>query len=248
MLLPQMRPYSEKISVIIPVYNQEATIKENILSLKRKLNYIGLNREFEFIVIDDGSDDGTWERVAELRHDDICVYGNAYNEGKGAAFKAAYEHATGDYIMLIDSDAQIDCEDLYTFFNIMLLYRADAVVGNKRHEYSNVRYSLPRWIVSNVYSCLCRTLFGIRLRDTQCGMKLFKRKAIARAMDRVLVKRFAFDLELIVALREQGVRIADAPVCVREQQGSGSVNIGNIIYTLKDTLAVWWRKKKGWYK
>lgn len=244
-----MKRVQEKVSVIIPVYNQEKTIKNDIVNLKRKLNYIGLNKDFELIIVDDGSTDETYWAIDELRGG-VADYAltKHENEGKGAAFKDGFKYAWGDYIMLIDSDAQIDCEDLHTFFNIMSLYRADVVIGNKRHLYSQVKYSPIRWIVSNTYNFVCRVLFGIRLRDTQCGFKLFKKKALTKIMPRLLVKRFAFDLELIVALRANNFRVADAPVCVSEQQGSGSVSIRNIIDTARDTLAVWYRKQKGWYK
>ena len=67
-------------------------------------------------------------------------------------------------------------------------------------------------------------------------------------MHKILVKRFAFDLELLVALKENNMRVADAPVYVTEPMGTGSVSVDNIINVAKDTMAVWWRKQNGWYK
>lgn len=243
-----MSTFKEKISVIIPVYNEGDKIIGNMIALKEKFKYIGLNREFEYILVDDGSTDDTFDRINEIGVCDLAIT-MIINQGKGAAFKRGLKYAWGDYIVLMDSDAQIDAEDLYTFFNIMMIYRADAVIGNKRHAYSQVQYTPTRWIVSNVYNIICRILFGFKLRDTQCGFKLFKKEAIHKVMKKLLIKRFAFDLELIVAMREQHLRIADAPVRVREQQSGGSITRENIYMTAKDTLAVWYRKNiKGWYK
>lgn len=241
-----MKKIKDKISIIIPAYNCADTIISDLKILKEKLKYIGLNREFEIIIVDDGSSDNTYDMFNGSEYCD-CAARLIENSGKGAALKEGFQHAGGEYVVFIDTDAQIDCEDLMTFFNLMDLYQADAVIGNKRHIYSDVKYNLIRWIVSNVYNLLCRFLFGIKLRDTQCGFKLFRRRALLKIMSILLVKRFAFDLELIVAMKSQGLRIADAPVRVMLQKNAGSVSWRNIYMTAIDTLAVWYRWQKGWY-
>ncbi len=242
-------PIKDKISVIIPVYNQEKTIADNIHAIQQKLQSIE-NKEFEIILVDDGSTDDTFFTMesAARQYNNMTMIMKVKNEGKGAAFLKGYCKATGDYIVLMDSDLQIDLLDLMSFFNIMDMYRAPVVTGNKRHKYSYTHYSLLRQIVSFSYNIMCRVLFGFSLRDTQCGMKLFKKWALDKVYPKLLVKRFAFDLELLMAFRENYIRIADAPVYVEEQRGKGSVNVGNIIDTARDTLAVWYRVKKGWYK
>ena len=243
-----MQTYKEKISIIIPVYNEAERIAHNIAKIREKLSYISLNREFLLVIVDDGSIDNT-EKI--LLDDPSNFVLHQSNQGKGAAFINGYKRIAGekgDYIVLMDSDLQIDIFDLEAFFNIMTVYNAPVVIGNKRHHYSYTHYTLIRRIVSWTYNLMCRLLFRIPLRDTQCGMKLFKRAALETIIPKLLVKRFAFDLELIVALREKNIRIADAPVNVAKQIGHGSVNLQNIIDTARDTLAVWYRKQKGWYR
>jgi glycosyltransferase involved in cell wall biosynthesis len=156
--------------------------------------------------------------------------------------------ATGEYCLVIDADLQIKPIEIKTFIKLLDLYDADVVIGNKRHCYSNVEYPLRRRIVSYCYNLMNRIIFGISLRDTQCGFKLFKKSALDMVMDKVLVKRFAFDLEVMVALHDNKVRIVDAPVYVEKSTSAGSVNAENIFNTLKDTLAVFVRRQKGWYK
>lgn len=226
------------VSVIIPIYN-DPNIKESITELQHILPI-----DHEIILVDDGS-----------KLNGSVFYGNKvwflskpFNEGKGAAIKTGLKYAKGEYIAIMDADLQIDPDDLTTFFNIMELYGADAVIGNKRHPYSVVHYSPLRWVVSNSYNALCRLLFGIQLRDTQTGLKLFRREALKKVMDKVMVKRFAFDIELIIALRDNSFRVADAPVFVKQTIGKGSVSMGSITQTLIDTLAVFYRRSLGWYR
>ena len=243
-----MQNVKEKVSVIIPVYNEEQTIARNIEKIKENLDAISDNREFEIIVVDDGSTDDTLQAVEWMQYSLAEIEWTLFNNGKGAAFLKGCEKVTGDYVVLMDSDMQIDIHDLESFFRISLLYNAPVVIGNKRHHYSYTHYSLVRRIISRGYNFMCRMMFGFNLRDTQCGMKLFKRSALDKIKDKLMVKRFAFDLELIVAFRENDIRIATAPVRVEKQKGSGSVNIRNIIDTARDTLAVWLRKMRGWYR
>ena len=235
-----------RLSIVIPVYNDEANIKANLTRILDTMKMLAI--DFEIIVIDDGSTDNTWQEVDSIKDNRISLYMEPRNQGKGWAFLNGCKHAQGEYIALMDSDLQITPWELIAFFRIMHLYDADVAIGSKRHPYSNVRYTLARWLVSNAYNLMCRLLFGISLRDTQCGLKLFKRSALEKVITKILIKRFAFDIELITALKEHNIRIADAPVNISRQYNQGSVQLGNICQTFKDTLAVWWRKRKGWYR
>lgn len=229
------------ISVILPVHNEEQNILKNIQKLKR-----AVPKPYEIIVVDDGSDDDLFLKLEGRKDVKFCR--KHVNQGKGAAVKTGAKMASGDFVILIDGDLQIDPKDIETFFKVMELYDADVVIGNKRHLYSSVNYSTLRWVVSNSYNLLCRVLFGIQLRDTQTGLKLFKKSVLFSILDKVLVKRYAFDIEVIVALKDNSFRIVDAPVSVHKTVGSGSVSLCNILNTFKDTLAVWYRRKIGWYK
>lgn len=233
-----------KLSVIMPVYNDEKNIAGNIKRIINILKVLGIT--FELIVVDDGSTDKTAPHIP--MHENIRDVYMQPNQGKGKAFIAGYVRAKGDYIALMDSDLQLSPWEFISFFRIMHTYDADVVIGSKRHPYSNVKYTPVRWIVSNTYNLLCRFLFGISLRDTQCGLKLFKHQVLERIETKLLVKRYAFDIELITALRENNIRIADAPVNVYRRYNQGSVDLPNILQTFKDTMAVWWRKQRGWYK
>jgi len=236
-----------KISVIVPAHNEEQHIAQNISVIISTLYGLGIT--YEIIVIDDCSDDDTYLATDKVsRERGVVIYRKVKQQGKGAAIKTGWKMATGEYCLVIDADLQIKPIEIKTFIKLLDLYDADVVIGNKRHCYSNVEYPLRRRIVSYCYNLMNRIIFGISLRDTQCGFKLFKKSALDMVMDKVLVKRFAFDLEVMVALHDNKVRIVDAPVYVEKSTSAGSVNAENIFNTLKDTLAVFVRRQKGWYK
>ena len=233
-----------KISVVIPVHNEEHCIEKNIAIVADTLN--GLGYEHEIIIIDDCSQDDTFLQLSKQKN--ISVFRKVVCQGKGAALKTGWKMATGDYVVFLDADLQISPKEIKTFFKIMEFYDADVVIGNKRHAYSNVEYPFMRKIVSAGYYLIVKILFDLPLRDTQAGFKLFRKEVLDLIMDKILVKRFSFDLEILVALRDNNIRVADAPVYVSRPSGIGSVSIGTMIETFKDTLAVFYRRMKGWYK
>ena len=225
------------ISAIVPAYNEENTILGTVSRLQEYCSQV--------VVVDDGSTDDTY---FILDKSSATVIRKNMPQGKGAAIKTGYRFVdrNSEYVLLIDAD-QFDPKEIETFLNVMKLYNADAVIGSKKHEYSVVDYSPLRRFISEGYRLLIWIFFGLPLRDTQCGFKLFKREALDRVLSKVVTKQFAFDLELLVAMREQKFRVVDSPVFVYKAEKS-SVRMGHIFQTLVDTFAVFYRKQKGWYK
>ncbi len=150
-------------------------------------------------------------------------------------------------MVIMDADLQIDPCDIDTFFNIMELYNADVVVGNKYHIYSNIEYPIIRKLISGGYRILVKLLFNLPLRDTQCGFKLFKRSVIYKIIPVLKETRYCLDLEMLIALRKKGIRVVDAPVYVRKQDNVGSISLKNILITFLDTIKVWVKMVKGYY-
>ena len=167
--------------------------------------------------------------------------------GKGNAIREGVEHSQGSHILFMDNDLQIPPQEIYPFFKIMELYNADAVIGNKYHPYSNIQYTWWRRIVSVSYRLLVKFLFDLHIKDTQCGFKLFKKEPLLLIMDKLITDRYATDLEIIIALRDNGFRVVDAPVYVKKQVNKGSVSIDSIIVMIIDTFRIWWHRQGGWY-
>ena len=161
--------------------------------------------------------------------------------GKGNAILQGLKLVKEDYVVIMDADLQIDPCDIDTFFNIMELYNADVVVGNKYHIYSNIEYPLIRKVISLGYRLLVKILFNLPLKDTQCGFKLFRRSVIDKIIPVLKETRYCLDLEMLIVLRKKGIRVADTPVYVRKQDNEGSVNLSNVLVTFVDTIRVWIR-------
>ena len=183
------------LSVIIPIFN-EVYLAENIIRLRNVLP-----KDHEIIVVDDGSFFPSPVTSSWGQENPLHFIRKRINEGKGAAIKTGLLYASGEHILIIDGDLQINPVDVYVFLARMSLYNADAVIGNKRHLYSIVDYSFGRWVISNTYNFLCRCLFNIQLRDTQTGLKLFKKQALDKIMN---LSRFGGSLYLLHA----GIRYA----------------------------------------
>jgi glycosyltransferase involved in cell wall biosynthesis len=238
------------ISVIIPVFNGEEIIGKSIDTVGSVFNKLGY--KYEIIVVNDGSTDDTNLVISmiELLNKNVISYSKPTNQGKGSAIMTGLKIASknSEYVIVMDADLQIQPSEITTFFKIMDLYDADVVIGNKRHSYSNTNYSLLRGIISNGYYFMVWILFQLPLKDTQCGFKLFKKDALNKVMQKLKTKQYAFDLEVLIAMRDRDIRVSDAPVKVRKQTGKGSVNIMTILKTFKDTITIFIRRMTGWYR
>jgi hypothetical protein len=147
----------------------------------------------------------------------------------------------GAYLGFIDADGDIDPHLLISFIELVGVYQPDIVLASKRHPMSVVHYPRIRRIYSWGYQQLIRVLFRLEVRDTQTGLKLMKREVLAEALPRMVEKRFAFDLELIVVARHLGHgRVFEAPVRIKHQFKS-TVSLKSVRGMLLDTLGIFYR-------
>ncbi len=225
----------KKLSVIVPVYHLEKEIHSNLLNMKSKISQITSN--YEIIVVVDGMSDHSFEEAKKV--EGIKVYGYKRNQGKGYALKYGFYKSTGDIITFIDADSDIDPAQLRLFYNY--LSSADMVIGNKRHPFSKVKYPLKRRILSRGYSLIIKMLFGLKLHDTQTGIKLFKREVLEVVLPLALVKKFAFDLELCFLATKQGFRIVEVPVYIKKGFSKSTIEFSDVTSVFRDTLAIWYR-------
>jgi glycosyltransferase involved in cell wall biosynthesis len=229
----------DKISVIIPAYNEEAYVSDCIRETLRALD----GSACEVIVVDDGSKDGTRSAALSAAAGNGCVkvVGYEINQGKGCALKHGFAHATGEMIAFLDADMQIHPRQLLVLYGMMRTSGADVVVGCKRHARSQVDYPFFRRLVSVGYLALTRLLFGLQLKDTQTGIKLFRREVLIRVWPRISIRRFAFDLALLVGATRFNYHIVEAPISINLQRTKhGRIGIGAIARTLLDTLVIFY--------
>jgi len=234
--------FTGKLSVVMPAYNESASIVKNVAEAVQTLS--GFGYDYEIVVVDDGSVDDTHSHVMQIaaaydpkvrvvRYDD--------NRGKGGALICGTTYTTGDYIAFLDADMELHPEQLPLFLEIMAAQGADVVIGSKRHPLSNVEYPRIRRIYSAGYFALVWLLFGLPLRDTQTGLKVFRRQVLQDVFPRVLVKRFAFDIEVLANAHRLGYKIVDAPVTMRFSRRYGRITFDDVRTILLDTLAIFYR-------
>ena len=228
-----------RLSVIMPLYRLASAARENILATDRLYREHGVRAEL--IPVDDGSEDGTDAILEDLKSDTIKPVVCKRNGGKGAALRAGFAASTGEYVLLLDGDLDIHPKQTPYFFASMVRNKSDIVCGSKRHKRSVVKYPWHRRLVSFVYFSLVRLFVGLPVTDTQTGMKLFKREALGPALARMLVKTYAFDLELLAIAASRGAKISEAPVVIRFGAKFGALNPRTIYSMAMDSLAVFYR-------
>jgi len=223
----------------MPMYNEELAVAANILETDGYFKKLGV--EYEIIVVDDGSKDLTYEKALRVNKDHIKIHKLEKNAGKGEALKEAFNKCGGDLVMFLDGDLDIHPKQFEVLFDTMKNEGADTVIGSKRHPKSVLNYPKVRKFLSAGYFFIVKILFGMPLRDTQTGIKLFKAEVLSKVFHKVLIKRYAFDLELLVLVHHHGFKISEAPVVVDYKGKYGHITFGVIFKMLWDTMAIFYR-------
>lgn len=227
------------LTVVVPAFNPGSQFG---LYLEGLLNALDLSdTTYEVISVSDGSTDGSHSLAGELESRGVRSIYYQTNRGKGFALRTGLSNARGRYIAFIDSDGDLDPTEIKSFVTIMNTYDADLVVGSKRHPLSQVDYPPIRRLMSFTYYVFVRLFFGLKIRDTQTGLKLAKREVLAQVLPRMLEKRFAFDLEMLVVAKRLGfTRFFEAPVRI-DYQFSSTISGKAAWRAFLDTLAIFYR-------
>lgn len=236
------------ISVIIPAFLQEKSIEKDLRRIKLVMDQI--RHDYEIIVVVDGLADKTYQNAKKVKSSKIIITGYRHNHGKGNAIRFGMAKAKGNIIAFIDSGMDIHPNGLSMLLEHFEWYKADIIVGSKLHPVSKVNYPLQRKILSVGYRMLVKILFGLHIRETQVGLKFFRRKVLEDVLPRLLVKKYAFDIEILaIAHHLEYKRIYEAPVELDFKEKSSIAPIVSasfwktILHMLWDTLAVFYRLK-----
>jgi glycosyltransferase involved in cell wall biosynthesis len=201
-----------ELSFVVPAYNEEEFIENTLWTLdevvKNKVPY-------EIVVVNDGSLDETFARATTYarRNGHVKVVSYPSNMGKGHAVKAGFMQTTGDVVVFVDSDMEIDLHTISRYIDA--LDHCDIVIASKWHPDSVVEMPLTRKIMSHGFNVLVQLLTGFPLRDTQVGLKAMKKSAFVNIFPRLAVKRYAFDVELLTVANLYGLRIVEMPTRIR---------------------------------
>jgi glycosyltransferase involved in cell wall biosynthesis len=235
-----LQDFAGKISVIMPAFNEEQVVYHSIQETASAL----AGYDYEIIVVDDGSSDRTYLESQRATLENPCVRAVRYgrNGGKGHALRYGFDHCSGDLVAFLDADLDLHPRQLHTLYRVMQETGADVVIGSKRHPESRLDYPWHRKLFSTVYFRLVKALFGLAVRDTQTGIKLFRHAVLADAFPRIQTMGYAYDLELLVAATRFGHHIAEAPVELSfQRQPQGRIGVRSILAMSWDTLCILYR-------
>ena len=232
-------PAPIQLSVVVPAYREGRRIYDNLTRLVKELDKLGTT--YEVVVVSDGNTDATVREALRVDSPAVKVFHYPMNVGKGFALSCGVDQSVGALVTLIDADMELDPANIRGFIALMQASQCDAVIGSKRHPLSKVAYPRLRRFQSAIYQVVIRMLFNLDVRDTQTGLKLFRRHVLRETLPLLAVKHFAFDLELLVVARQLGYKnVQEAPISL-DYKFESTVNLGSAWRILWDTAAIFYR-------
>jgi len=221
-----------ELSLVIPAYNEAGNLEEIVTRALEALPRVSC--DFEVLVVDDGSTDGTSglaDRLAE-ETDSVRVVHHPRNLGYGQAQISGFKAARGELVALVPADNQFHIEDLARY--LPLVNNADVVLGIRTQRQD----TFLRKVVSRIFNFSMALIFGLRLKDIN-WVKLYKRKVLC-AVD-IECNGFAIDAEILVKAKRKGFRFAqvDVPHYPRRWGEPTGVNIRNILSTMRELFWLW---------
>lgn len=215
-----------KLSIIIPVFNEEMTVEE--ILKKVKLLKLPNKLRKEIIVINDGSSDKTKKMLAKIKK--IRLFHHKKNRGKGAAVKTGLNHATGHIVAIQDADLEYDPKDLLRLVNPIINNKSWVCFGTRLKDYplklfGKNRTILPsHWVANRTLSYLTNLIYGSKLSDMETCYKVFKREVLEDV--ELKSKRFDFEPEITAKILKKGYQILEIPIKVKPRTKKEGKKIG----------------------
>lgn len=228
-----------KLSIIIPVFNEEKTIGEIIKRVSR-IDIVSVTKEI--IVVDDGSIDATASIISNLKSQISnlkCLY-HKKNLGKGAAVRTGISHASGDYVIIQDADLEYNPSDIPRLIDLVRNRKAQVVYGTRLNRLPNLKRDertfqfLLHYFGNRLLSLLTSILYGQWITDMETGRKLFPKKALDNI--KLNARSFDFEPEITAKLLKRGYKILELPISTKPRGYAE----GKKLHTLRDgSIALW---------
>lgn len=226
------------ISIVVPAYKE----KDNIARTIQALEAYAVKQPYniEIIIAIDGCQE-TFDAAFPFESELTSVNLSTPNQGKGWALKYGLSFAKGKYVIFYDAGLDFPVENISLVIATLQITECPIVIGSKRARGSVIKYPLYRKFISSLAQLTTFVLFGLGVKDTQVGLKGFERDKITFIMDQMLVKRYAFDIEMLVLARYYGYPILEVPVRLYLNLTSTGITYKAIRDTLIDTLGIFYR-------
>lgn len=239
-----------RLSIVIPAYNESRRIRP---SLEKILAYVrSRNLSAEIIVVDDASGDNTAELVGEWArsHPEARLLSNNRNRGKGFSVRRGVLEARGEWVLFTDADLSAPIEETDKLVAALEREQAAAAVGSRalRRELVGIHQPFFREWSGRFFNVLVRLLTGLKIHDTQCGLKLFRREATRRAFELQTSRRFGFDPELLFLIERTAGRVVEVPVRWDNSPATKVRFLRDSSQMILDLIRIRWNQYRGRYK
>jgi glycosyltransferase involved in cell wall biosynthesis len=237
------------LSVVIPAFNEASRVGKTLEQVRLYL----ASKSFasELILVDDGSSDGTPELFCAIQsgYANVRVFRNQPNRGKGFSVRRGVLEARGSLVLFSDADLSAPVEETDKLIAALESTGADAAVGSRALDRGliGVRQPWHREFAGRCFNLLVRSLTGLKVHDTQCGLKLFRRATTRRAFEMQRVERFGFDPEVLFLITRLGGKIVEVPVRWNDNPASKIHLAHDSTRMFLDLLMLRWRALTGQY-
>ena len=215
-----------KLSVIIPCYNEKKTIQAILKKIIESLNNYKIV-DYEIIIVDDSSDDGTKELLDEIKNKEkMIIFFHETNLGKGAAIQTAIQHITGDVTIIQDADLEYDPYDYNKLLLPFFETNADVVYGSRflgGGKYTRIHF-FWHYLANKILTFFCNSLINLNLTDMETGYKVFK-SSILKSIT-LQEKTFAFEPEITIKLSKKGCKFYEVPITYNGRSYEDGKKIG----------------------
>jgi len=223
-----------KLSIIIPVYNEDGTVNKIIQKVKK----LKLPIKKEIIVIDDGSTDKSFEIIKNTSG--IKIIRHKKNKGKGATIRTALKYLTGDIMIIQDADLELNPEEIINVINPIIKGKAKVVYGSRNIHKIKEGRQLRFYIGGLLVTWVTNLLYKTKLTDEPCGYKAFKTEII-RELE-INSDGFEWEPEITAKIAKKGIKIYEVPVSYVPRREGKKINWKDGIKAL--WTLIYWRFKK----
>lgn len=228
------------LSVVIPAYNEASRLG---LTLKKLNSFLSCkDYDYEVIIVDDGSTDGTSSVASEStlsKSGKLSIIKNNRNKGKGFSVRKGMASSKGDYVLFTDADLSTPIEELDKLFSY-IGKGFDAAIGSRSIKGANIQAHQPfyREYMGKLFNKIVR-LFVLRgIIDTQCGFKLFKKTLVKDILPYLNIEGFAFDVEILYLAGKKGYSIKEVPIVWLDSPASKVNAVSDSLRMLMDILSI----------
>jgi len=239
-LLEGQRGREWKVTVVLPAHNEVRSLRRAVEETVEFLESV--NQDFEILIAEDGSTDGTAEVARGIADSNLKVNWIHYDMrlGRGRALTEAFKKSSGSVLVYMDVDLSTDVRFLKPLIQA-IIDGYDVATGSRGIAESLVSRSLKRAVASQLYNNLVRLFLGSYLRDHQCGFKAFNRESYLRIIDKVQAKHWFWDTEILVLATRMGLRVKEVPVVWKEGEKTEVNLMRDFIRMGLQILKLWWR-------